>query len=544
MPTTPLPRIATYRLVHRWSSGTDADTSAYDEVHYMTPPGVTIDGLGRSQARSFGPPAVPALDDTLPNYDGIYSPGGILGLFVGRGPETTFDADWGVEIYGDADDVLGDADVPGDGTLTKRLFSGQITTAPQDISSTSAQVQIRSLGTINQLARKRPVMALLENVSTDVAIEAWLDACDWPSDKRILDAGDTIMSYVWGNGQTDGVSGLNQIVGAEGVPACWYVDADGYLHFEGRQYRATARRSTEVQWVFVDGARGGSLIDVLGDDPLTLGDDPYLFGDGPINNRLYHVKPTAWGSNPDEVVAEVSAPVNVRTATSTQKIWEYGGPLVLAAAQVIDIPVTTSAPFKTAVAPAAATDYSVSVGALSAVALIGTSGQQITLRLTAGGAGATVIGVTSNGIQVRAISLPVTSALTVKSTVDVGLSSARYEPKPYTIPSWPEITYNRALDNCNNFARRYQRPRDQMTITLANVDARHLYAILTLAISDRVRVVHTHGGIDAAFFVETIRHDLSSGGGLHIVTLGLERVTDDIPARFGSARFGFDSFSE
>ena len=86
MPSPSLPTTATYRLRHVWSTGTDADTSAYDEVHYQTPPGVVIDGIGRAENRAFGPPGTPTLDDTLPNPDGIYSPGGILGSFVGRGP--------------------------------------------------------------------------------------------------------------------------------------------------------------------------------------------------------------------------------------------------------------------------------------------------------------------------------------------------------------------------------------------------------------------------------------------------------------------------
>jgi hypothetical protein len=80
------PTIATYQLRHVWSTGTDADTSAYDDVSYAMPPGVQISGIGRATHRAYAPPGTPALDNVLPNPDGIYSPGGTLGLFVNRGP--------------------------------------------------------------------------------------------------------------------------------------------------------------------------------------------------------------------------------------------------------------------------------------------------------------------------------------------------------------------------------------------------------------------------------------------------------------------------
>src|SRR6266496_1464834 len=107
MTTAPLPRLADYSLSVIWSTGTDANTSAYDEPSYSTPPGLLVDGIGRAQQRAFAPPGTPALDVTLPNYDGRYSPGGALGPFVGRGPASTVVVDFGMDVLGDADDVDG-----------------------------------------------------------------------------------------------------------------------------------------------------------------------------------------------------------------------------------------------------------------------------------------------------------------------------------------------------------------------------------------------------------------------------------------------------
>lgn len=543
-PTLPLPTLATYRLQHIWSTGTDADTSAYDEVHYSRPPGVTIDGIGRSQIRAFGPPNTPTLEDTLSNIDGIYSPGGVLGGFVGRGPITTFDADWGSDVDVDADDVEVDDPVYlVDGISTKRLFSGNISTAPQQIDN-PASVQIRSLGTIRKLGLVKPIIPLNEGITTGAAVALVADACDWDADARRISDGNTTLLRFWGDGKTDGITLLNMITGAEGVPACWWVDPEGdVLIWEDRVERQNATRSNTIQYTFFDGPVGTG--DATVDDPTVFVDDPNIFVDGPVAALTFHTVPSQWTSNPDEVVSTVTATINVRTPTLTMKIWEYGGPLVLTSNQVLDIPIYANDPFKDAIVPALGTDYLVASGSLVSVSLTQTSGQATTLRFVADVSGATVNGATSAGPQFRAVSLPVTTATPVTATVTDDLSAARFEPKPYTIQLWPEITFNQALDLTNSFKRRYRRPRDQMVIRLvANLDAAHMYAVFSLRISDRIRIVHTRANIEASFYAETIHHDLSAGGGLHVMLIGCERVTDDIPSRYGDARYGFSQYSQ
>lgn len=552
MTTAPLPRVATYALRHVWSTGTDADTSAYDDVAYETPPGVAINGVGRSQARAFGPPDTPILEDQLPNQDGIYAPGGELGSFVGRGPLTTFDVTWGSDVDVDADDVDVDArDQLVDGYGGRRLFTGNISTAPQQIDNPPS-VHVQSLGTIRKLSLAKPIIPLYENILTGAAISIVADACGWDASARMISNGGTTLLRFWADGKADGVALLNAIVAAEGVPSCWYVDpaASGdVLIFQDRVYRQNAARSTEVQYTFFDGLGAAGAASV--DDPAVFVDDLNIQVDGPLSTLLYHTVPAQWTGNPDEVVNVVTAVVNVRTATPTQtlgtermKIWEYGGPVALTPSQVLDILIVTPDPFKSAVVPVAETDYHLSAGSLASVTLTQTSGAVTTLRLIAGGSGATVIGVTSNGPQLRAVSLPVTTAMPIVATVSDDLSSARFEPKPYTIPIWPEITPNQALDLANSFKRRYVRPRDQLVIRVVNLDADHIFAMLNLHLSDRVRIIHSRAHIDARFYVETLSHDLTSGGGLHVLVLGCERVTDDVPSRYGQARYGLNEYSE
>jgi hypothetical protein len=550
MTTSPLPRIADGTLSVVWSTGTDADTSAYDRPSYQTPPGIQVSGIGRATHRAYAPPGTPSCDFQIPNPDGIYSPGGILGGFVGRGPEVTYDVTWGVDVLGDADDVTGDADwVLGDGRADFRRFTGVIDQAPQQIDN-PASVQVRAQGRSARLLKNSPVIPVYENIRTDVALRLVHLACGFVDADLVFDTGDTVLTYFWANGDRSGSDLENLILGAEGVPSCAYEDQFGRKHFEGRQYRQNTARSNTVQWNLFDGPVGTA--NPSGDDPFTFGDDPNVFGDGPLDVVLFHVVPSQWSSNPDETVKSVKASVNVRTPTPTQtlgtermKIWEYGGPLVLAPNEVRDVEATSSDPFKSAVVPVSGTDYTILVGSpLAAISLLETSGQTVRIRLTAPASGCTVIGVTSNGIQLRAVSLPITTTVPVTSTVAADLAAARFDPQDRTLNMWPEIAANDALQNCNNLHRRYQRPRDQLSVQLANLNADHLYAMLHVQVSDRVHIRHTRAGINSAFFVESIADDLTAGGGLHRLTLNCERVTDDVPAAFGTARFGFDVFSE
>src|SRR4051812_45867919 len=105
--TSPLPASAPDDvLTVVWSTGTDADTSAYDRTHYQTPPGIQVSGIGRATHRAYAPAGTPSCDFTIPNPDGTYSPGGTLGSFVNRGPEVTYDVTWGTDVRMNAADVL------------------------------------------------------------------------------------------------------------------------------------------------------------------------------------------------------------------------------------------------------------------------------------------------------------------------------------------------------------------------------------------------------------------------------------------------------
>jgi hypothetical protein len=520
---TAQPRLATYTVLIDWGAGTDVDTSEFNDVgpYYLNAPGLVVDGLGRDQTRAYAPPKAPAFDLVLTNEDGRFSPGGPLANFLGRGPTVTVDGTWGQDVLADATDInVDNAIVLVNGLEPLRMFTGIVDDMPQAISRPDRTVAVRALGRLSTLTDKKPTTILYENIRTDQAIGYLLDAVEWPADARSLDTGDTILLYWWLNGNTTALAALNALLAAEGAGGCAYEDRDGTFHFEGRQFRENNLRSLTTQWVFYDGST------------------PPLDETLPAN-PLFHIIPAEYRSNPDEVVKTVKATVNVRTPTSVQKIWEFGTTLTLTNNEVRDIEVTSSDPFKSAVTPVAATDYTVTVGSLVSVALLSTSGQTVTLRFTAGASGATVLGVTSNGPQVRAVSLPVTTELPVVSTVDTSVSAARTRPKePYELPLWPELAYNETLDLVNSMALRYQRERRQIVFRVTNLDGPHISAMLHARISDKVRFIHTHAMLNETYWIEQIHHEVTPGGGQHVVTFGCERTFDVTGGQYDSALYG------
>jgi hypothetical protein len=363
----------------------------------------------------------------------------------------------------------------------------------------------------------------------------------WDADARSIDTGDTELLFWWLGGQTTAMDALRAILMAEGAGSCAYEDGNGVFHFEGRQFRDNNPRSQTVQWACFDNARRANALVDSTEVPV---DSTEVLVDGLVQNALTYVSPSEYRSNPDEVVVSVAATVNTRTPTAVQKVWEYGGPLVLASSQVLDVQATASDPFRDAITPRDGTDYQITAGLpLVGIALLSTSGQAVTIRLTAPVGGCTVTGVTSTGIQVRATSLPVASSQTVTSTLNSALATARQGSpnNPLVLDCWPELEANQTLDLVNSMALRYQRERRQITFSLVNADAIHQYAMFNIRPSDRVQFVHEHAQLNADFWVETVDYAVTLGG-LMRVTLGCEQVFDLRGGRFDDALFDIDTF--
>jgi hypothetical protein len=570
VPPPPLPRVGTYRSTVVWGTGTGVDTSAYDNVsgYALNQPGLSVDGIGRDQIRAYAPPATPAFDLTLTNWDRRFSPGGPIGGFVGRGSAAYLDVDWGIDQSANAADVQADDPlVLANGTETVRLFDGILNTAEHTLTRPQRSVQLRALGHLASLLDKKPLDTadaagapkqpqLYENIRTDEAVSILLDAVGWPAGMRSISQGSTTLSYWWLDGQTTGTDVLNALLGAEGAGGCAYEQA-GVFHFEGRQTRQTATRSLDSQWIFSDGFSP----DPFANDARVNANDDTVLANGQSELLLFDINPSETVSNPDEVVRSVAVSVNQRVAVPTQvggppsevgKIWEYGGPLVLAPNQVVVTETLLSDPYKEAVPPVRQPagggpgpyDYdTLPAGAAVTPVLLQASGIRVAIQWTAGPAPVTVVGVTSNGPQLRALSL-VAAGTVVRSTVDTSAMSIRYAGRDMQWSMWPEITPGQAEAIANSMCIRYMQERRQATIRLVNLDSRHMWALLHLRISDRVTWLQKHGEINEPFWIEQLSHEIAPGGGLHVVTVGLERVFGVTGGRFDGAKYGIDVFGD
>lgn len=542
-------RVADYQPVIVWGTGTGIDTAAYDDVSgwYLNQPGLVVDGIGRDQIRAYSPPAAPALDLTLNNWTGRFSPGGPIGNFVGRGPKVTLWATRGPDVNANSARVqANDTMILANGLESLPLFRGSVNTVEHALTRPNRSVSIRALGVMATLLDKRPATTqLYESIRTDQAITVILDAVGWPAADRVIDSGDSVLSYWWLDGSQTAMAAMQAILTTEGAGGAAYEQA-GVFHFEGRQYRQNNARSNTTQWVIASTSGTGLGMTPSANSTLVGANDAAVLANGSAANLLQDVVPTESRSNPDEVLSAASATINQRTPTPSpttyMKVWEYGGPLVLSAGQAVIIRAQGSDPFKSAQVPLLGTDYTVTGGPV-AVGLLDTSGVTARIQITATAA-ATVNGATSNGIQLRAVSLPVTSTQVVRSTIDTAGYQTRYASKELAMPLWPEVAPTMALNIVNSMVTRYKQERRQSVIRLVNLDAAHLQAIFRIRISDRITWIQQHAQLNDAYWVEQIHHEIAPGGGLHSITLGCERVFSLVGARFDIDRFNAANFSD
>lgn len=523
-----LSRILEKRAVVNWSEGTDADTTAYWDVTPYILKGTFSTTWGRDQARSTAPARVESMEFVLNNQDGRYNnAAGPLAGFVNRGPSTA------AALYHNSDihlDMLDTVDLDGeDWTLDDpeftTIFFGYIDQAPQTLAAIKS-VAISSLGHFEFFVNRRVTLPLMENTRVDLILHAICDQLGIPDSYRNFDAGDAVIDYFWMADELP-ITVFPGLLIAEGPGAFLYedvIDEHIMIHFQGRQYRLNNYRSNTVQWYLYD-----RLV-----DPTTV----------PFRGPIYHNPVTVLNQNPDAVWNKVTAVTNVRELGTLGQRWSYGQVLTLGADEAKTIWISLSNPVKNAVVPVDTVDYAISTGSISSISLTATSGTRIGIVITAGAGGAVITGPSgqeSDGIYLRAQELFITTNPSVESTGDVSFSLARYRESSLSLSMWPEINSNIAQDIVNAIVRRYKEPRDQLTLTIQNVNVDAALFIMRSRISDRIHVVVTSQGIDHDYFIETKSVKMISEQ-LVSCTIGCELAIEDEAFRFGIDEFGNDFF--
>jgi hypothetical protein len=396
----------------------------------------------------------------------------------------------------------------------------------RDISQTTTfgqqQVELTTLGYETVLTKSVVTVGVMTAPRVDQCITALLDAVAWPTDKRSVAVADTTLLYWWCD-ERHPWDAMLELLQAEG-PGVFYVDADGVFHFENRNYRTTATRSTVSQASFFDQDAG----------PPSLYRSHILYR----SHRLYRGRAsglwfTALGYDPGfkNIYNRATYSTKRRVAgTPGTVIWSYGTSFALSGSQARTLIARPSDgnPFTTAITPVLTTDYTVSGGTVS-VSLAASSGLVAFITVTATSGTPTV-----SALQLRATPLAVVSETVVENSIDASASIARFSPIPgqaipvtLSVGGWAEIDVAMAEAVCNAWVTKYQVPRPLVTVSLRNADGLHVEQILRRMVSDRITLSERNTGLAGDVWINSISRRVADAFGATVeAVLSCEREDD------------------
>lgn len=465
---------------------------------------------GRDQIRALAPPMAGTFNAELLNTSKDYSPEYASSPLYGNllpGRLVQLEAGDGTTRY------LYEESLPYDSAVTYNsgtghvLWTGILDDLPQHPELNRLSVTLPSFGTLSRL-RKRQVdegisTALYSNILTSVALGHLLDAAGWPAADRVIDTGKTTLLWWWLD-NADPFTAMVELLATEGPGAAIYEDGRGRIVFESRHYRLLTARSTTSQATL----RGS------GSEPLFSA-------------------PFSYNPGLKDVINRCTITVKARSAKSLAVVWSLGENVALAANETKTYVArqTSGEPFTAAVAPVAATDYTVQSGSVTSITLNRTSGASVTITITGGAGGASV-----TGLQLRAQPVTVDSSGQATNTIDTSVSQTRYGRRTYPLPTRAEVSLSTAQDFCNAVVGIYQAPRPQVSLALNNGTAARLAQALGREISDRVTIVEAQTAVNHDYFVEQIAHRFVEYS--HVTTLGLEKAVTTNYGIWGSGLWG------
>jgi hypothetical protein len=364
-----------------------------------------------------------------------------------------------------------------------------------------------SLSLLDSLADFRgPTIStqLYRGLRTGEAIGKVLDAVGWSASLRDLDPGATVIPWWWEDG-TDAMTALEKLIQSEGPPALLTMGTDGEVIFRDRHHRLTRAASLTSQGTW----RNKGQI------------QPVMLRDGFQYDESWR-----------NIINTGSQTVDVRVAQPLQAVWTSEETITLSNGEQKMITVSGSDPFINAVAPVNGVDF-ITVSGSVTTTLTRTSGASAAIILTA--TGATIL----TGLSLRACPVTVANSVTVSASSPDSVTEFGARAYPNELPWCTPDDAQAILDSA--VADRAL-PLTQITASfLAGRDAAAIAALLPRDLSDRVRVVEGETVLDAEFFIESIRHDLS-GEHDHRVTFTAEAapVAQQNGFRFNTAGSGFN----
>lgn len=350
------------------------------------------------------------------------------------------------------------------------------------------QVSLSALDPLSRLAGK-------DGFSTEVFFGLRSDQClgvlydlvgDTDPAMRVFSQGKTIITVFWvAPGDDLGAKAL-AIYASEGPGAELYADRQGRKTFLNRHDQFLLARCAEVQATLRD-----------------AGTEPTFLGEG-----------YDYDDDDKHVVNVCNVLHRTRTADAAlSDVWRLGAVLTLGPNEVYPIDASSggSDPIVEAVTPVLGTDYTVDTGGAVTPALGRDSGAVVPLTLTAGANGAVVrgpIGSESQGIKLRGKLLRVTNERRLTNSIDTSASQLRYDPKPFTLPTLPEVDADVLQDFCDATVLVHQTPPEIAVLPVNNGTPEQTAVILESEIADRVRAIEGQTGYDAEWHVRWIETEL------------------------------------
>lgn len=516
-----LPATLDPQILISWDGSADFDGDHDDVTNdALADPGVAI-SFGRQDALTLSPPKVADGGVDLHNESGAYSQERADSPVYQRvlpARPVLYQTGFGVVDDYDTDDAYDDDD-PYDGYGTFPLGRHLIQEIAQQTDIGDQRVKLTTLGYEVVLTRAMVTVGVMTSPRVDECISALLDAAGWPADRRDVGVSDTTLLYWWCDERTPWDAML-ELLAAEG-PGTFYVDREGVFHFENRNYRTLADRSTTSQAEFWD--RVSTIESDYDEDDDYDTEDLY---DGVTSGLWFAALRYEPGFR--NLYNRATYTTRRRTLGSLSAVWSYGSNFALTSGQSRTLIARPSDPFQNAVTPTDPTDYTVAGGTVS-VTLAADSGLVAYITVTATSGTPTV-----SDLQLRAEPLTVVSETTIQNGVDASASIARFSPIPgqdipipLTVSGWPEIDPAMAEAVCDAWVNRYMLQRPQVTITLRNADGEHLDQILRRRISDRITLFERNTGLEADVWINAISLRISGGGGRVVeCEFGCEKVEE------------------
>lgn len=471
-------------------------------------------GYGRDQARQLSPSSVGRAGFTLCNVDRIYSPENRDSpLFRDLGP---------------AREVTAEAMFQ---NVTYPLFVGGIDDFTVHPDRTNRTADFSVLDGLIRLQGTKLSTEVFRARRTGEIINLILDEAGWPTNLRDVDHGASYVRFWWEE-DTDAFTAIQEVVRGEGPPAIAYIGPDGTFIYRDRHHRLMRAASLNVQATFAS-FRVGDDCPVITGSPVT--------GAPPITGTTFeYTAPFEYHHGWRDIVNVVQEDVEERSIDGDPSVvWSTDTPFTVPIGQTLDFRVVANDPFINAITPVAGIDYDTASLGTPNVTLLSTSGQAITLRITALGGDVTFL-----RMQLRAQSVPVsrTVQVSVRDPGSISVHGERVYPNDI-----PLVTANDVLAVGQTILAHYSLRRPLVRMRVVACDPGHLVQIFTRTISDRIRIINAELGMDDDFFVERVDHVVTrinpEKPPVHAVVLGCERDLErpnDNPFTFDVVGAGFD----